>query len=55
MGLKDYGLAEGAFADIVLIDTETVAEAIVTCPPRKLVLKRGKPVARDGKALFAVE
>jgi cytosine deaminase len=55
MGLRDYGLVEGAIADIVLVDAETVAEAIVTCPPRKLVLKCGNPVARDGKALFEVE
>ncbi|MCV9962011.1 amidohydrolase family protein [Pararhizobium sp. BT-229] len=55
MELKDYGLREGAFADIVLIDAETVAEAIAARPVRKLVLKRGKPIARDGKALFTVE
>ncbi|MCZ4091362.1 amidohydrolase family protein [Sinorhizobium psoraleae] len=55
MALKDYGLREGAFADIVLVDAETVAEAVAARPRRKLVLKRGKPVARDGQALFTVE
>ncbi|WP_395447762.1 hypothetical protein ACHMW7_23010 [Aminobacter sp. UC22_36] len=54
MELKDYGLREGAFADIVL-DAETVPEAVAARPKRKLVLKRGKPVVRDGKALFRVE
>jgi len=55
MELRDYGLREGAFADIVLLDTETVTEAVVARPKRKLVLKHGKPVARDGQALFDVE
>lgn len=55
MELADYGLREGAFADIVLLDAETVPEAVAARPKRKLVLKRGKPVARDGQALFTVE
>lgn len=55
MELAGYGLREGAFADIVLIDAETVPEAVAARPKRKLVLKYGKPVARDGQALFAVE
>lgn len=55
MELESYGLHEGAFADIVLIDAETVAEAVAARPKRKLVLKRGKPIARDGQALFSVE
>lgn len=55
MELAGYGLREGAFADIVLIDAETVPEAVAARPKRKLVLKHGKPVARDGQALFAVE
>lgn len=55
MELESYGLHEGAFADIVLLDAETVAEAVAARPKRKLVLKRGKPIARDGQALFSVE
>ncbi|KQY10460.1 cytosine deaminase [Rhizobium sp. Root73] len=55
MELESYGLHEGAFADIVLIDAETVAEAVAARPKRKLVLKRGNPIARDGQALFTVE
>lgn len=54
MELKDYGLVEGAYADLVLIEAETLAEAVVARPKRKLVLKRGKAVARDGKTLFDV-
>jgi cytosine deaminase len=55
MKLDGYGLAEGAFADIVLVQAETLAEAVAARPERQLVLKRGRPVARDGKALFEVE
>ncbi len=53
MQLQGYGLKPGAWADLVLVDAETPTDAIVTRPPRKLVLKRGRVVARDGKALVA--
>ncbi|MBW2705206.1 MAG: amidohydrolase family protein [Deltaproteobacteria bacterium] len=51
MGLKDYGLAVGCVGDVVLVDAETVAHAVVERPSRKLVVKRGEVVARDGAAL----
>jgi cytosine/adenosine deaminase-related metal-dependent hydrolase len=51
MNLADYGLEPGCQADFVLVDAETVAEAIVSRPVRKLVVKRGRVVARDGRAL----
>lgn len=55
MELDCYGLHEGAFADIVLVEAETVVEAIAARPIRKLVLKRGRTIARDGKTLLEVE
>jgi len=36
----------------VLVDAETLAEAVVGHPPRRLVVKRGAVVARDGQALL---
>ena len=51
MGLTDYGLAPGCHADFVLVEAETVAEAIVSRPVRKLVVKSGRVVARGGRAL----
>ena len=51
MGLDDYGLQPGNWADLVLLDGETLAEAVVSRRPRKLVLKRGEVIARDGAAL----
>jgi cytosine deaminase len=54
MEIPDYGIVPGCAADFVLVDGETVAEAIVARPPRRLVVKRGRVVARDGAALFEV-
>lgn len=52
MNVKDYGLSVGCAGDIVLVDGETVAQAVVDRPCRKLVVKRGLIVARNGKALI---
>ena len=41
MGLKDYGVTVGCQADLVLIDAETLTHAVVSHPPRRLVVKRG--------------
>lgn len=51
MDLADYGLEIGNFADLVLVEGRTLTEAVVTLPLRKLVVKRGRVVARDGEAL----
>ena len=37
--------------DLVLVEAETVTHAVVSHPPRRLVLKAGRIVARDGKAV----
>ncbi|WP_061163244.1 amidohydrolase family protein [Caballeronia temeraria] len=47
-GFADYGLRAGARADLVLVDAETVAHAVVARPKRKLVVANGRIVARDG-------
>ncbi len=52
MGAKDYGLDVGCAADLVLVPAETAAEAVATHPRPKVVLKRGRIVARDGRALL---
>lgn len=49
MGVKDYGLDVGCSADLLLVDAETVAEAVVMHPPRRAVVKAGRVVARDGR------
>jgi cytosine/creatinine deaminase len=50
MGLSGYGLEPGSSADLVLHEGETLAEAVVSRRPRRLVLKGGKVIARDGAA-----
>ena len=52
MGAANYGLTVGCNADLVLIAAETAAEAVAYHPPRRLVLKRGRVVARDGQSLL---
>ena len=48
LGYADYGLEVGRSADLFLIDAETVGHAVVEHMPRRLVMKRGKVVARGG-------
>lgn len=45
---KGYGVHEGAAADLVALRAGSVAEAVAERPPRALVLKSGRAVARDG-------
>jgi cytosine deaminase len=43
MGIADrYGIASGKQADLVILDTNTVADAILDLPARSWVIKRGK-------------
>jgi cytosine/adenosine deaminase-related metal-dependent hydrolase len=52
LGAADYGFAVGNAADLLLVEAECAAEAVALHPPRRLVLKRGRVVARDGQALL---
>jgi len=47
-GFEACELSPGERADLVLIEAETPAEAVVAQPPRRLVLSHGRVVARDG-------
>lgn len=53
-GVEDHGVAPGCRADLVLLEGETVAEAIVSRRPRRLVIKGGRIVAREGRPLAEV-
>lgn len=48
LGVADYGIAVGGPADFVAVEAGSVAEAVAARPRRKLVIKAGKIVARDG-------
>lgn len=50
-GFADHGLAAGDRADLVLVDAQTPAEAVVAHPPRRLVVAAGRIVARGGELL----
>lgn len=45
LGLKNYGLQPGNDADLILVDTQSVADVILDLPARLMVLKQGKVVA----------
>jgi cytosine/adenosine deaminase-related metal-dependent hydrolase len=51
LGDTTYGLAPGCRADLVLVDGETHVEAVIDRPPRWLVLKGGRIVARAGECV----
>jgi len=48
LGLADYGLKLGGPADMVVVDASNIAEAVATRPRRKMVIKAGRVIARDG-------
>ncbi|KAB0267789.1 amidohydrolase family protein [Microvirga brassicacearum] len=52
MECEGYGLEPGCSADLVLLDGETLAEAVVARRPRKAVIKSGRIVAQDGKSIM---
>jgi cytosine deaminase len=49
LGLPPHGLAIGCKADFFCVPVETLAEAVVDRPPRSLVVKSGRVVARHGE------
>lgn len=46
LGLKDYGLEVGKTADLVLLDTKRVSDAVIDQPARLLVVKSGRVTVR---------
>ncbi len=48
LGLQNYGLQPGNTADLVLVEAETVAEAVAQHPGRRTTIKSGRVIAQDG-------
>jgi cytosine deaminase len=48
LGVTPCGITVGAPADLVVVEAGSLAEAVATRPRRKLVIKAGRVVARDG-------
>ena len=53
LGREPARIEPGAPADLFLIDAASIGEAVASRPPRRLVLKRGKVVARLGNPVHA--
>ncbi len=49
LGLPGYGIAPGAFADLVVHDATDTIEAIRLRAPRRAVVRRGRVVAEGGR------
>jgi cytosine deaminase len=47
LGLQNYGLQEGCQADMVLLDTKVVGEAIIDLPEKLFVIKRGRVIVEN--------
>lgn len=54
MDVADHALLPGGRGDVVIVEGETVAEAIVSRLPRRLVVAAGRVTARDGATLVAI-
>jgi cytosine/adenosine deaminase-related metal-dependent hydrolase len=48
LGIDGYGITAGGPADFVVVEAGSLAEAVATRPRRKLVVKAGRVVAKDG-------
>ena len=55
LGFGPHGIAKGAAADLSVVAASGIGEAVAAHPPRKWVMKRGRIVARGGKALASPE
>src|SRR5919198_5737895 len=51
LGLRDYGLAEGCHADLVVLDAADAAQALTEQSEKLWVLKSGRVVARNTRAV----
>jgi cytosine/creatinine deaminase len=54
LGLEGYGLDEGLSADLVVVDAPTEMDALRLMPRRRMVLRRGRVVARTEPARTTV-
>ncbi|PSB05751.1 amidohydrolase [Pleurocapsa sp. CCALA 161] len=51
IGISDYGIAVGKVADLVLLDANSVSEAIAIAPIGRITIKRGSIVAQSKSSL----
>jgi cytosine/creatinine deaminase len=53
MNLGNYGLGVGCAADLLIVPGEAPAEAVITRPAKRTVIKGGRVVVRDGELTAA--
>jgi len=53
LSIKNYGISEGNPADFFTVDAENAQEALACHPVRKLVVKGGTVIAREGARVFS--
>ena len=53
MALADYGLDVGCAADLLIVPGEVPAEAVVSRPAKRTVVKSGRIVVHDGELTAA--
>lgn len=46
IGIKDYGIAAGCAADMVILDATSASEAVATAPASRTTIKHGRVVAQ---------
>ncbi|WP_313640739.1 amidohydrolase family protein [Paenibacillus sp.] len=51
LGLTDYGIKVGNAADMVLLDTKRVADAVIDIPDRLYVIKRGRVIVETKRTV----
>jgi cytosine deaminase len=51
LGLRDYGLEVGKKADLVLLDTTSVGDAVIDMPDRLYVIKNGRVTVKTERAV----
>ncbi|MTJ81261.1 MAG: amidohydrolase family protein [Telmatospirillum sp.] len=54
LGVKDYGIAVGCRADLVLLDCKKVADVVIDLPDRLAVVKNGRVIARTSRRIETV-
>lgn len=47
LGLKDYGISQGCYADLIIFDAKTIDEAIITQANKAYVIKQGKIIVEN--------
>jgi cytosine deaminase len=51
LGIAEYGLTPGAPANFIALQARNIQEAVVGRPPKRLVYREGRLIARDGQVL----